>query len=138
MSKKAVDYSEVFRFLSNKHSKYEEDCPESGKRAIRFSERIVLEDGLLFYLQFSDKDKKELKRKKQWINDKQKQEQILQSLHDDPAGGCHFGRDKTREKLASRFYWPTMYDDVDNYVKTCEKCQKVYSMVVMLIDLLAV
>ena len=51
MSKKAVDYSEVFRFLSNKRSKYEEDCPGNRKRAIRFSERIDLEDGLLFYLQ---------------------------------------------------------------------------------------
>ena len=135
MSKQGhVTYSEVFKFLSNKSSKYADECSESRKRAIRrFSEKVALEDGLLFYLQFCDKDKKEVKRKKQWINDHQKQQQILQSLHDDPTGGCHFGRDKTREKLANRFYWPTMYEDVDNYVKTCERCQKVltYSYWVM-------
>ena len=43
-----------------------------------------------FYFTFCS-NKKEVKRKKQWINDHQKQQQILQFLH----GGCHFGRDKT-------------------------------------------
>ena len=40
-----------------------------------------------------------------------------------------FGRDKTREKLANRFFWTSMYmyQDIDEYIKTCEKCQKVYS-----------
>ena len=34
-------------------------------------------------------------------NDKQMQNQIMQSVHDDDAGGCHFGRDKTKDKVAS-------------------------------------
>ena len=38
-----------------------------------------------------------------------------------------FGRDKTREKLANRFFWTSMYQDIDEYIKTCEKCQKIYS-----------
>ena len=66
-----------------------------------------------------------MKSKRQWIEDEQKQKQILQSLHDDPAGGCHFGRDKTRDKIASRYFWHGQYDDIDEYIKTCEKCQKV-------------
>ena len=37
-----------------------------------------------------------------------------------------FGRDKTREMLASRFFWTSMYQDIEEYIKTCEKCQKVY------------
>ena len=110
MSKQGhITNNEVLKLLSNKSSKYSDECSENRKRVIRrFSEKGVLENGLLFFLQFCDKDKKEMKRKKQWINDHQKQPQILQSLHDDPTGGCHFGRDKTREKLANRFYWPTM------------------------------
>ena len=43
-----------------------------------------------------------------------------------PCGGCHFGRDKTRDKVASRYFWHGQLDDVDYYIKTCEKCQKVY------------
>ena len=37
-----------------------------------------------------------------------------------------FGCDKTREMLASRFFWTSMYQDIVEYIKTCEKCQKVY------------
>ena len=59
---------------------------------------------------------------------KKKQKQVLQSLHDDPAGGCHFGRDKTRDKVSSRYFWHGQCDDVDEYIKTCDKCQKVWNI----------
>ena len=64
-----------------------------------------------------------LKEKRQWIGDKEMQQQILQSLHDNPAGGCHFGRDKTRDKVSREYFW---HDNVDYYIKTCGKYQKVY------------
>ena len=118
MPKQAVEYEEVHRYLSSKEPRYATECSEVRKRAIRrFSEKCVIEDGFLFKLS------KEGKR--QWINDAQMQNQILESVHDSSAGGCHFGRDKTREKLASRFFWTSMYEDIDEYIKTCEKCQKV-------------
>ena len=80
MSKKAnpVTYGEVFQFLSKRAEKYVEDCSESRKRAIRkFSENILLEDGVLFYLQHEGKEKKEVKSKRQWIHDHQMQQQIF-------------------------------------------------------------
>ena len=47
------------------------------------------------------------------------QKQLLESVHDSSAaGGCHFGRDKTLEMLASRFFWTSMYqdnEDIDEY-----------------------
>ena len=124
--KNPVTYQEVFKFFSHKTEKYAEGCSDTRKRAIRkFSENILLEDGVLFYVQYHDKEKSSVKSKRQWIGDKKMQQQILQSLHDDHAGGCHFGRDKTRDKVASRYFWHGQYDDVDYYIKTCEKCQKV-------------
>ena len=73
------------------------------KRAIRkFSENILLESGVLFYIQRDDKYREEVKI--QWIYDQQMQRKFLQSIHDDSAGGCHFGRDKTRDKVASRYF----------------------------------
>ena len=125
--KNTVTYDEVFRFLSDKSKRYEEGCTDSRKRAIqRFSENISLEDGVLFYQLH---EKQTVKTKRQWIHDHKRQKQILQSLHDDPAGGCHFGRDKTRDKVASRYFWHGQYDDIDDYIKTCEKCQKVHDIV---------
>ena len=121
MSKKnVVTYDEVFRFLNSKNKQYAEGCTETRKRSIqRFAENISLEDGVLFYLQHEDQEKQTVKSKQQWISDEQKQKQILQSLHDDPAGGCHFGRDKTRDKVVSRYFWHGQHDDIDEYIKTC-------------------
>ena len=39
------------------------------------------------------------------------------------AGG-HLGRDKTHSKISPRYYWPNMYTDIEEYVKTCETCQR--------------
>ena len=39
--------------------------------------------------------------------------------------GGHFGRDKTYDKIATRFYWPNLYNDVRQYVVACDICQRV-------------
>ena len=35
---------------------------------------------------------------------------ILEACHDDRVGGCHFGRDRTIDKIAARYYWRGIYD----------------------------
>ncbi|PIK46445.1 hypothetical protein BSL78_16692 [Apostichopus japonicus] len=47
----------------------------------------------------------------------------IQSLHEGFGGG-HFGRDKTLEKVTSIYYWRGIANDVLEYVKQCEACQK--------------
>ncbi len=37
--------------------------------------------------------------------------------------GGHFGRDKTVEKIFSRFYWKNMYE-IRDFVQQCTKCQQ--------------
>ena len=126
LKKKAVTYDEVFRYLNDTNRRYTEECTDSRMRAIRkCSENIHLEDGVLFYLQYEDKEKQTVKSKRQWISNEKKQKQILKSLHDDPARRCHFGRDKTRDKVSSRYFWHGQYYDIDEYSKTCDKCQRV-------------
>jgi len=44
---------------------------------------------------------------------------ILQQMHDN-AG--HFSIDKMFLAISSRFYWKTIYGDVQAYVKSCETC----------------
>ena len=38
--------------------------------------------------------------------------------------GGHLGRDKTIEKIASRFFWRNMNDDIRMHVQQCDKCQR--------------
>jgi transposase InsO family protein len=47
---------------------------------------------------------------------------ILKIYHDTAANGAHFGRDKTLHKIKTRYFWPSMYKDIDNYVKSCIPC----------------
>lgn len=50
---------------------------------------------------------------------------VLRSYHDSIAGGGHLGIQKTFESIHQKFYWPRMYQDVQNYVLSCDVCQKV-------------
>jgi transposase InsO family protein len=49
---------------------------------------------------------------------------ILKIYHDTAANGAHFGRNKTRHKIKTRYFWPMMSKDIDNYVKSCIPCSQ--------------
>ena len=36
----------------------------------------------------------------------------------------HLGAEKTRRRILRRFYWPTVFRDIDEYCRCCVKCQK--------------
>ncbi|KAJ8356812.1 hypothetical protein SKAU_G00196060 [Synaphobranchus kaupii] len=44
---------------------------------------------------------------------------VLRSLHDDMG---HLGRERTLDLARSRVYWPKMSKDVEEKIKTCERC----------------
>ena len=46
---------------------------------------------------------------------------ILTSYHDEIG---HWDSRSTKRFIADRFWWPSMYKDIFEYVKTCEDCQK--------------
>lgn len=48
---------------------------------------------------------------------------ILQLYHDSPESGGHDGFWRTYNKLLKRFTWPSMKDDIRNYIRTCHLCQ---------------
>ena len=51
---------------------------------------------------------------------------LLMENHDRPMSG-HFGRDRTLDLLKRKWYWRGMAKDVEEYVQSCDKCQKVKS-----------
>ena len=48
--------------------------------------------------------------------------EVLRSCHGEPVAG-HFGVQKTLERIRSRYYWPTLAQDVKNYCDSCIDCQ---------------
>ena len=56
---------------------------------------------------------------------KSEQCQILNECHASPYGG-HFSGERTAHKiLQSGFYWPTIFRDCAEWVKLCDRCQKI-------------
>jgi hypothetical protein len=50
-------------------------------------------------------------------------EPILYHLHRDIVG-AHLGINAVFEKVKERYYWPQMFDDIREYVQTCDICQR--------------
>ena len=49
--------------------------------------------------------------------------QIIENCHGAKYGG-HYGAFRTHAKMwQSGFYWPTMYQDTQDFIKRCERCQ---------------
>ncbi len=48
---------------------------------------------------------------------------LLHEYHD-TLNACHRGVDKTHHLLLQHYYWPNMYNDVEQYVKSCIPCEQ--------------
>ena len=55
--------------------------------------------------------------------DQEIRKEILESEHDHPTAG-HFGQKKTIELITRNFYWPKMEETINEYVRTCDACQR--------------
>jgi transposase InsO family protein len=69
------------------------------------------------------KNKHELTDEFSWkeVVPKELRESIIRENHSEPVAG-HLGIYKTYRRLALRFYWPGMHQDVVRFVSSCEKC----------------
>ena len=50
-------------------------------------------------------------------------ESILYMMHNDPTAG-HFATDIMFGKIRDRYYWPQMFENIREYVKSCDQCQR--------------
>ena len=50
-------------------------------------------------------------------------EPVLYMMHNDPSAG-HFSTDTMFDKIRSRYYWPQMYENIRQYVQSCDACQR--------------
>lgn len=51
------------------------------------------------------------------------QVRVLKQLHDNPTAG-HFGQHKTMLLVTRDFWWPKVREDVREYVRGCDMCQR--------------
>nr|GFA46715.1 reverse transcriptase domain-containing protein [Tanacetum cinerariifolium] len=49
---------------------------------------------------------------------------ILEACHEGPTGGHHGANLTTKKIFDAAFFWPTIYQDAHNMVKSCDTCQR--------------
>ncbi len=49
--------------------------------------------------------------------------ELLRRNHDDPLAG-HYGKDRTREILRRKYYWPKMAKEINAYIEQCDSCAR--------------
>ena len=54
---------------------------------------------------------------------KQELPALLYMMHNDPISG-HFATDAMFQKIRTRYYWPQYYNDIKQYVESCDSCQR--------------
>src|SRR5436305_14108483 len=76
---------------------------------------------------FENKNDKLYKKKKDSkilrVLQKDETEIILYMVHNHKMRG-HFGIDVIYNKIAERYYWKKIYEDIKEYVKFCDNCQR--------------
>src|SRR5436853_2990142 len=50
-------------------------------------------------------------------------EPLLYMMHNDPTS-AHFSTDTMFNKIKERYYWPQMYENIREYVRSCDACQR--------------
>lgn len=100
--------------------------PAKARTIVTESYNYEVEDGILkhFYSKRCKKVPQDERLVKQIAVPKVLRDYLLKSYHDCIAGGGHQGFERTYAALRNKYFWPSMYSDINTYVKTCETCQQ--------------
>jgi hypothetical protein len=105
------EYEEIVKFLKGKVSEKDKKFKELQKKSERYEEKI----GSLY--------RKSKDGKLQKVLRENELDTVLWMMHNHPTAG-HFGIDNTYEKIKERFYWKNMKEDIKQYIKFCDACQR--------------
>ncbi len=113
-------YDNIVAFLTDpSKDDYPEEMVGAGKKLAaarqnfrRKCSSFVYDDGRLYY-------QKKDGRKVRVVLASEKV-RILTDLHSGPGGG-HAGENRTRKKVAARYYWDTITTDVSNFCQSCDQ-----------------
>jgi hypothetical protein len=126
-----IDLSEVSAstFSSELADLFEAACAKDAKYAARLAEgdrqptgepdrvgpdELITRDGRLFTRAGGQL----------WVpNDAALRTRLIRECHDSATAG-HLGRDKTLDQMKQRFFWSGMAARIEEYVLTCDACQK--------------
>ena len=116
--RKDPELSEIMDYIQH------DSLPSNDAKARRILLRsdcfYISQDGLLYHL---DRSQKRSVRDSfsQLVVPQSMKYEILSNVHNHVAG-AHFGVHKTFQKLKQRYWWPSMFKDVEHWCNSCVDC----------------
>jgi hypothetical protein len=110
-------FSQIFAFME---AGVLPDNDIMARRIAIESEFYHIKDGVLYYVFFPTRRHVVTAGLRLAVPERMRK-YILKANHDDPLG-AHQGIRRTYELIATRYYWPNLFGDVDEYVRNCVKC----------------
>ena len=106
--------AEVYAAVKSKERPTEK--PDSVHLAILYREwdSLVLSEDILYRRREVNGEMRH-----QLVLPEKRRRQVFAMMHDDLG---HFGREKTLSVIRERFFWPKMLPDVEEWIRTCERC----------------
>lgn len=101
--------------------------PDQGvaRRIVAEAQDYIVQDGILYHYYYPrGKGHKVDRQIKQLVVPTCLRNDIFLSYHDSLLGG-HQGIDRTYNSIRQKYYWPKMFADTENYVKSCTTCQRI-------------
>src|SRR3989440_2638265 len=108
-----IKYQELINFLEG--NVLDEWDKSKIKQLEKESRNFKTKDGILYKIGSEERLLRVLKE--------DEIDSVIFMTHNHPTGG-HFGKDATYNKINTRFWWKGMYKDIEEYIRTCDSCQR--------------
>ena len=110
------EYQQLVQYLSNQKLPTNLRDQQRIKSKSRF---FKIQDNLLYKIDRRKKTRGGLLR----VLQEHEVEPVLFMLHNHPISG-HLGVDIVFNKVRNLYFWPQMYDDIKDYIRSCDSCQR--------------
>lgn len=118
------DYNALRNYL--KDGSYPESYSKNEKRCLRVASKSYNIRG-----EDLEKIRNDGGETRKIVETEERRQLLIQCVHEglgdsieSASLGGHLGRDSTISKLSPKYFWPKMWEDIDKYIKNCERCQK--------------
>jgi len=114
-------YQNIFNYLNSNNSleKLVSLDKKNQQQIVKQSKFYFIKNGYLY----KKNQRKERENNLLRVVRKFELDPILYMMHNDATSG-HFSTDTMFEKIRQRYYWPQMYENIREYVKSCDQCQR--------------
>jgi hypothetical protein len=112
------EYQHIINYLLYQSYPYKSISVEQNRLKSK-SKFFEIKNNLLYKKDRRKKTRGKLLR----VIQKHEVEPILFILHNHPLGG-HLGTDIVFNKVRNLYYWPQMYENIKDYIKACDSCQR--------------